>query len=107
MGESNQWYESVEKEINLLKGRMTKRDNDAYELDAVLRIAKKILSLSEECDQCIEYKGKIMNAIKGMADWPYTSEEQLKNYILTFRESVDHLGKHRKSQGGFFARLFL
>ena len=94
MEATNEWYLGIEKEISSLKEKMAKGDYSAYELDSLLRVAKRISSLSDECSQCAESKTKITNAVIGLRDWPNTSKEQKESYILIFRTTVNHFGEY-------------
>jgi ribosomal protein L40E len=95
---NNSWYEGIEKEINSLKEKMSKSDYSTYELDGLLRLSKRILSLSSECSQCAEFKEKITNAISGLTGYPDISKEQKDNYIRTFRTIVKHFEKYHSTQ---------
>jgi len=88
------WYEGIEKEISSLKEKMPKGDYSAYELDALLRVAKRVASLSDGCEVCAESSGKITDAIEGIADWPDASKEQKDGYTHAFRITVKHLEKN-------------
>lgn len=92
--EDSDWYESIEKEVGTLKEKMSKRDYSAYELDALLRVAQHIASLSVKCSQCAESKENITNAINGLVDWLITPKEQKDNYIHTFRAIVNHFEQY-------------
>ena len=72
----SQWYEVIVKEISSLKGKMSKRDYSAYELDGLLRIAKLISSLSIKCSQCAELKENITHAISGIVAYRNISKKQ-------------------------------
>ena len=89
--EDNSWYQGVEKEISLLKGKMSRRDYSAYELDGFLRVAKKVSNLLDECIQCAGFKETIKNGLNNLADWPDISKDQRENYIYTFRTILKHL----------------
>ena len=91
MSPNNNWYEGIEKEISSLKEKMNKRDYAVYELNALLRVAKRISSLSDECSQCAELKENITHAISGIAAYRNISKKQKKNYIHTFRVIAKHL----------------
>jgi len=94
--ENNKWYEIIEKQINSLKDKMSKGDYSAFELDGLLRIAKRVSSLSAECSQCDEFEAKITSAIANFTDWPNVSKEQKDNYVRTFRNIVKHLENNHR-----------
>jgi hypothetical protein len=98
--EDNQWFEGIEKEIGSLKEKMSKGDYSAYELDGLLRIAKRVSNLSDECSQCAESREKISNALKGMRDYPNTSKEHKDNYIRIFRTIINHFEKNHSHGKG-------
>ena len=97
--EDNKWYEGVEKEINSLKGKISKGEYNDYGVGLLIRVAKRVEGFSPQCAECSNFKEQITSIIEGISYWPKTTKEQKTNYIVTFRNITEHLKrKHGLTQ---------
>ena len=100
--EDNDWYKSIVKETNLLRGKMPEGEYNDYGLDLLLRIAKRVEDFSPQCEECSSEKEQISNILAGISNWPSITKEQKKNYIQTLRIISDHLkNQHNLTQKGW------
>ena len=87
------WYEGIEKEISSLKDKMSKSDYKPYELDLLLRVAKRVASLSSDCKYCQGYRNDVSNLVTNLGNLPKMTEEEVPDYGRTFRSILRHLDK--------------
>jgi len=100
--EDNKWYESIEKEINSLKEKMSEEDYNYYGLGLLLQAAKRVDDFSSECEECDSIKEKITSILACISNWPKTTKEEKENYIQVFRSITEHLKKqHNLRQKGW------
>ena len=91
--EDNNWYEGIEKEISSLKEKMSKSDHKLYGVDLLLRIAKRVDSLSSDCEYCQGHRNDISNLVTDLDNLSDITKEEVSDYDRTFRSLVGHLEK--------------
>ncbi len=94
MEATNNWYEGIKKEINSLKEKMTKGDYKLFEVDLLLRVAKRMTSFSSDCEYCQGHRNDISNLVTDLGNLPKMTEEEVADYGITFRSILRHLDKH-------------
>jgi len=94
MEATNDWYEGIEKEISSLKDKITKKDYKLYELDLLLRVAKRVVGFSSDCEYCHGHRNDISNLVTDLRNLPEITKEEVANYSRTFRSILKHLEKH-------------
>ena len=94
MKATNDWYEGIEKEINSLKNKMCKGDYKLYELDLLLRVTKRVVGLSSDCEYCQGHRNDISNLVTNLGNLPKMTKEEVVDYGRTFRSILRHLDKH-------------
>ena len=87
-------YEGIEKEISSLKEKMAKGDHKLFEVDLLLRVAKRVTSFSSDCEYCQGHRNDISNLVTDLANLPKMTEEEVADYGRTFRSILKHLEKH-------------
>jgi len=92
--EDNNWHEDIEKEIGSLKEKMTKGDYKLFEVDLLLRVAKRVTSFSSDCEYCQSHRNDISNLVTDLGNLPKMTEEEVADYGRTFRSIIKHLEKH-------------
>ena len=107
--EENDWYESVEKDIGSLKDKMNSSDNKLYELDLLLRVAKRVVGLSSDCEYCQGHRNDISSLVTDLGNLPKMTEQEAVDYGRTFRSILKHLEKHHgfRSRGSSIALVLL
>ena len=94
MSPNNDWYESIEREISSLKEKMTKGDYKLFEVDLLLRAAKRVTSFSSGCEYCQGHRNDISNLVADLGNLPKMTEEEVADYGRKFRSILRHLDKH-------------
>ncbi len=93
MKATNDWYEGIEKEIISLKDRMSKSDYKLYELDLLLRVAKRVVGLSSDCEYCQGHRNDISNLVTDLGNSSKMTKEEVADYGRTFKSVLRHLDK--------------
>jgi len=94
MSPKNDWYENIEREISSLEEKMTKGDYKLFEVDLLLRVAKRVTSFSSDCEYCQGHRNDISNLVTDLGNLPKMTEEEVAGYGRTFRSILRHLNKH-------------
>jgi len=93
------WYNRIDKEINLHKDTLSKKDSKKYKLDLLLRITKRIEDFSSICGECQMFQQDITKLIQDLGylvQTPNPNKEEGKRYSKTIKNIVKHLQKHHK-----------
>ena len=93
--EDNNWYEGIERGISSLKEKMPKEDYSDYELDLLLRVAKRVAGFSSDCEHCHGHRNDISKLITNLDNISLTNEEEA-DYGRTFRIITNHLKKYHR-----------
>ena len=94
--EGNKWYQNTEKEIGSLKEKMPKSDYKLYGVELLLRVAKRVDTLSSNCEYCQSHKGEISSLVTDLENLPKITKEEISDYDRMFRNLVRHLEKYHK-----------
>ncbi len=82
------WYYQVSKIINDQKENLYKRDFKFFQVDVLLKLAKKIDHYSSECNECNNYKKEILELSEQIP-------ELLNNSLKGRREFEKNIDKYR------------
>ncbi len=104
--EDYKWFDSIEKDISTLKLKMGK-DYSEYELDWLLRAAKRVSGLSDECNNCTELQLEITKLVESLATWPDIPDKQKREYKLKLKGIENHLRKHKATGFGLGTGLII
>ena len=96
MENHNDCYIDIVKEINKHKDNFSKRDYKKYRLDLLIRMAKRVVSFSADCNECQKFEREIKKRAEGLANLTQSSQEERKSYLNTIRNISNHLQKHHK-----------
>jgi hypothetical protein len=89
------WKRGIEKEVILLKDKMSRRDYKLYELDLLLRVAKQVAALSSYCEYCQGHRNEISKLVADLKNLPeIITKENVADYRRTFGNIMNHLEKN-------------
>jgi len=91
----NDWYRGIVKEVTLYKDRLSKRDYKKYQLDLLLRIAKRAAGYSPDCGECQNFRGIITKLTEDLGDL-HSFKEKRKGYFKVIEIFTKHLQKSHK-----------
>ena len=93
----SKWYDGIVKEINLHKDILSQKDAKKYKLDVLLRVAKRVDSLSSGCGQCQMLQPEITTLTQELGYIAQTpNKETRKSYFKTINTIIKHLQKQHK-----------
>jgi hypothetical protein len=96
MDTAEQWYQGIESQINSYRQLVSKKDFKKYQLDLLLRVAKRLASFSRDCEECRKYLEDISRLSAEAGSPPLISKEQKKEYNHSLNTIVQHLKKKHK-----------
>ncbi len=91
------WYQRVESDIANLKLTLDKKQRAAFQLDLLLRIARRLDEFSLTCQDCGDYKQQVTGLLQeapNLAQFP--SKESTKLYRKAVNDIAAHLKKQHK-----------
>lgn len=93
----NDWYESIAKEVNVLKDTLNEKDYKKYKLNLLLCVAKRIAEFSPECGQCQLLRQDVTTLVHDVGNLvQMTDREKRKTYFKSVKRIVGHLQKQHK-----------
>ena len=92
----SKWDDGIVKEINLHKDIVGQKDAKKYKLDLLLRVAKRVDSLSSGCGQCQMFQQDIATLTQDLGYLAQWSKERRKSYFKTIGTIIKHLRKQHK-----------
>ena len=96
----SEWYNRIDKEINLHKDSLSKKDAKKYKLDLLLRVAKRVDDFSSYCGECQLFQPEITKLTQDLGyivQMPkQTSKQARKSYLKTINTIIKHLQKTHK-----------
>lgn len=91
------WYQRVESDIANLKLTLDKKQAAAFQLDLLLRIARRVDEFSSVCTECEGYKQQVTDLTHDAATLSQVpSKESLKLYRKSISDIAGHLKKEHK-----------
>jgi len=96
VNECEDWYEGIAKEIGKLKGRLNTLDQRRYKLPLLLRVAKRVASLSLECEECQGLKSQITRLCKNLAHSPRMTGKEYGSHLTIIKSINRHLKRKHK-----------
>jgi hypothetical protein len=97
MTETNTWYQDIEKKINSLKEKISGGDEYLYDLDLLLKTAKKVDELSNECMECRGNREEIIKLITVVENLPGLDEAgEIPKYSKSFERIIKHLNVNHR-----------
>ena len=96
MGNHNDWYIEIVKEINRHKDKLGKGDYKKYKLDLLLRMANRVADFSADCIECQKIQGEITKLAEASGHLVQASREDRRSYIKVINSILKHLQKYHK-----------
>jgi hypothetical protein len=94
MEATTDWYAGIEKEISSLKDEMSKGDYKLYELDLLLRVAKRVADFSSDCELCQDHRNDVSKLVADLKNLPEITKEEVAGYGRTLRTVIKHIQKY-------------
>ena len=88
---NNNWYEDIERQISLLKEKSHMDESRKYELELLLRIAKRVVNLSPHCSECSSIKGEITEIYTSFADESHMTISNKQSPSMILFNAASHL----------------
>jgi hypothetical protein len=97
VGVHNDWYESIAKEINVLKDTLSEKDYRKHKLRLLLCVAERVAEFSPECGQCQMFQQDVMTLTKDVGNLVQMADkESRKRYFKSMNKIIGHLQKQHK-----------
>lgn len=96
MEATTDWYAGIEREISSLKEKISGNDYKLYEVDLLLRAAKRMADFSSDCEQCQAHRNDISNLVTDLGNLPEITKDEVTNYGRTFRNIIKHIEKYHR-----------
>lgn len=90
------WYKKIELSINEESEKLYKKDFKFYQVDTLLKLSKKIDSLSSDCNECKELKNTIEEVANHLSDYLKGDIASRKKYEKILNSTSNHLKKSHK-----------
>jgi hypothetical protein len=90
------WYEGIAKEIGKIKGRLNPLDQRRYKLPLLLRLAKRVASLSLDCEECQGLKSQITGLSENLAYSSRMTGKEYRSYLTSIKSINRHLKRKHK-----------
>ena len=91
------WYNRIDKEINLHKDTLNKKDHKKYKLDLLQRVAKRVDNFSAYCGECQIFQPEITRLTQDLGNLvQLPDKEGRKSYSKAINNIVKHLKKEHK-----------
>ncbi len=106
--DQSEWYRRLVTEIRSLSDSLSKNVYKKYKLDMLLRIARRVDTLSYTCDECQSNKEVITNLVQDMGNMIQLSDKETsKSYFKTIEDLTKHLQKqHKFVTKGYYVGLW-
>ena len=101
MPEPTEWYRSLETEVETLKSRLG-RDEQDYHLDRFLRAARRVDEFAAECPKCRIFKPLMVNMVRDLlSNAPQILRDQKRLFLGNMQDIITHLHRthHLVSEG--------
>lgn len=101
MSEASEWHRGIEANVESLRTRLGASDAREYQMDKLLKIARRVDEFSAACAQCHSFKPEIQGLVAELAATPAILKSQKRSYLGRLGRMVDHLHKthHLISEG--------
>ncbi|MFC2069082.1 glycine zipper family protein [Chloroflexota bacterium] len=102
----NDWYESIAKEVNVLKDILYEKDYKKYKLILLLCIAKRVVEFSPKCGQCQLFQQEITTLTKDVDNIVQIDNTiRRKSYFKAINKVIGHLQRQHKlvNEGQYMA----
>jgi hypothetical protein len=96
MGNFSEWYDGVAGEIEQQKLRLSPKGQKKYNVNSLIRAAKRVAEFSEECDTCRQLQGEVNDLVSRLGNADQFSREERKEFRQKQKKLTDHLHKHHK-----------
>ncbi|MFC1903082.1 hypothetical protein ACFLX4_03340 [Chloroflexota bacterium] len=94
MKTDNDWYESIKKQIDLLKDSLTEKDYKKYKLRMLLCVAERVAQFSPDCGQCQTFQQDVTTLAQNTGNIAQMSgKESSKHYFRSMDRIISHLLK--------------
>jgi hypothetical protein len=90
------WLNNTLESFAAYKQTLSNKDIKKYKLDYIARVAKRIADLSNECEDCQNYKAEISKLAQDLGGLVQSSKEEKKNHDRKIKKITSHLQKKHK-----------
>lgn len=97
MKTGSKWHDTIEREIDSLKGELSIDEYIRYRVDLLRRIIKVISDLSPKCERCRDVQENMAELIKEIRCISNMSKKIQSDYFRSLEEAVQHFHQsHRR-----------
>ena len=90
------WHTDISGQIEELRDQLSIEEEKRYKLAVLLRLTRRVVDFSVDCQYCQDLKGSIRALYKMLRDTPHMSSGEYKEYLAVFKGITKHLKKEHK-----------
>ena len=108
MEANNRWYEEITKKLDPYKDSLSKKEQKRYQLDLLLRVARRVAGFNDECGECQLFQQEITVYVNELGNMIHLVDNaRRKKYAKRLKQTVRHLkGQHKLVPKGHYAGIW-
>ena len=109
MKNTNEWFDSIKKQIELLKSSLSERDYKKYKLHLLLCVAERVTQFSHECSQCQIFLQDIYALSQDVGNLVQVADkERQQGYFKSMGKITNHLkDQHKLVDEGYYVGMWM
>lgn len=108
MDNINERADEIAGKINTVEDSISPSDRKLYRLPLLLRIARRVIAFSPECEVCQSLQDRIISLGADLTRTPQMTRKNFKNYLGVIKSIVKHLKRtHGLAEEKQYVKRFL